>query len=93
MLHTSNLPVLPFLFETRLKEEVAEISLLLLEWYKLYQRHYPPKDEVDIQDLQALSLRYFDFLDFLDYWDYLVLSWTYYYLDYLDYLDLTFIDA
>jgi hypothetical protein len=32
--------------------------LLLIDWYILYHRRYPPKDEVDLQDLQSLSLRY-----------------------------------
>ena len=37
--------------------ECIQMVLLLLEWYRLYRRRFPPKDEVDIQDLQALSLR------------------------------------
>ena len=39
-------------------DECIGIVLLLIEWYLLYRRRYPPKDEVDIQDLQVLSLRY-----------------------------------
>ena len=38
--------------------ECIGIVLLLLEWYQLYRRRYPPKDEIDIQELQTLSLRY-----------------------------------
>jgi hypothetical protein len=38
-------------------DECIGMVLLLLEWYQLYRRRFPPKDEVDIQDLQALSLR------------------------------------
>ncbi len=34
------------------------IVLLFIDWYMLYRRRYPPKDEVDIENLQALSLRY-----------------------------------
>ncbi len=32
--------------------------LLFMDWYMVYRRRLPPKDEVDIQDLQSLSLRY-----------------------------------
>ena len=39
-------------------DECIGIVLLFLNWYHLYRRRYPPKDEVDIQDLQALSLGY-----------------------------------
>ena len=39
-------------------DECIGIVLLFIDWYHLYRRRYPPKDEVDIQDLQALSLRY-----------------------------------
>jgi hypothetical protein len=39
-------------------DECFQMVLLLLEWYHLYRRRFPPKGEVDIQDLQALSLRF-----------------------------------
>jgi hypothetical protein len=35
--------------------ELIGITLVLLQWYNLYRRRYPPKDEVDIQDLTALG--------------------------------------
>ena len=38
--------------------ECIGIVLLFIDWYMLYRRRYPPKDEVDIQDLQSLSFRY-----------------------------------
>jgi hypothetical protein len=38
--------------------ECIGIVLLFIDWYMLYRRRFPPKDEVDIQDLQGLSLRY-----------------------------------
>ena len=38
--------------------EMIGIVLLFIDWYMLFRRRYPPKDEVDIQDLQGLSLRY-----------------------------------
>ncbi len=38
--------------------ECIGIVLLFIDWYMLFRRRYPPKDEVDIQDLQGLSLRY-----------------------------------
>ncbi len=38
-------------------DEGIQMVLLLLKWYHLYRRRFPPKDEADIQDLQALSLR------------------------------------
>jgi hypothetical protein len=37
--------------------ELIGIVLLFIDWYILYRRRFPPKDEVDIQDLQSLSLR------------------------------------
>ncbi len=33
------------------------ITLIILQWYNLYRRRYPPKDEVDIQDLTTLGDR------------------------------------
>ena len=39
-------------------DECIGIVLSLLNWYHLYRRRFPPKDEIDIQDLQALSLGY-----------------------------------
>ncbi len=48
--------------------ECIGIVLVFIDWYRLYRRRYPPKDEVDIQDLQGQSLRlYFLHLDYLDY--------------------------
>ena len=38
--------------------EMIGIVLLFIDWYMLFRRRYPPKDEVDIQDLQGLNLRY-----------------------------------
>jgi hypothetical protein len=38
--------------------EMIGIVLLFIDWYMLFRRRYPPKDEVDIQNLQGLSLRY-----------------------------------
>ena len=38
--------------------ELIGITLVLLQWYNLYRRRYPPKDEVDIQDLIALGEKY-----------------------------------
>ncbi len=35
------------------------IVLLLIKWYRLFRRRYPPKDEVDIQDLEDLSMGQF----------------------------------
>ena len=40
-------------------DECIGIVLLFINFYHLFRRRYPPKDEVDIQDLQVLSLRYF----------------------------------
>ena len=39
-------------------DECIRIVLALLQWYHLYRRRFPPKDEVDIQDLQVMSLGY-----------------------------------
>ena len=39
-------------------DECIGIVLLFIDFYHLFRRRYPPKDEVDIQDLQVLSLRY-----------------------------------
>ena len=38
--------------------ECIGMVLLLTDWYMLFRRRFPPKDEVDIQDLQHMSLRY-----------------------------------
>ena len=38
-------------------DQCIGIVLLLIDWYHLFRRRFPPKDEVDIQDLQDLSLR------------------------------------
>jgi hypothetical protein len=48
----------PFEPITDPSDECIGIVLLFIDWYHLYRRRYPPKDEVDIQDLQVLSLGY-----------------------------------
>ena len=40
-------------------DECIGIVLLFIDFYHLFRRRYPPKDEVDIQDLQVLSLLYY----------------------------------
>jgi hypothetical protein len=40
-------------------DECIGIVLLFIDFYHLFRRRYPPKDEVDIQDLQVLSLWYY----------------------------------
>jgi hypothetical protein len=37
--------------------ELIGITLVFIQWYNLYRRRYPPKDEVDIQVLTALGER------------------------------------
>ena len=37
--------------------ELMGVTMVLIQWYNLYSRRYPPKDEVDIQDLTALGER------------------------------------
>ena len=37
--------------------ECIGIVLLLINWYHLFRRRFPPKDQVDIQALQDMSLR------------------------------------
>ncbi len=37
--------------------EFVGITLIFIQWYNLYRRRYPPKDEVDIQDLTTLGDR------------------------------------
>ncbi len=39
-------------------DECIGIVLLFIDWYILFRRRYPPKDELDIQDLQVLCLGY-----------------------------------
>ena len=39
-------------------DECIGIVLVFIDWYHLYRRRFPPKDEVDIQDLQVKSLGY-----------------------------------
>ena len=38
-------------------DECIGIVLLLIDWYHLFRRRFPPKDRVDIQALQDMSLR------------------------------------
>jgi hypothetical protein len=38
-------------------DECIGIVLLLIDWYHLFRRRFPPKDQVDIQALQDMSLR------------------------------------
>ena len=38
--------------------ELIGVTMVLIQWYNLYRRRYPPKDEVDIQDLTALGERF-----------------------------------
>ena len=35
--------------------ELIGITMLLFQWYNLYQRRFPPKDEVDVQDMTNLG--------------------------------------
>ena len=37
--------------------ELIGVTMVLIQWYNLYRRRYPPKDEVDTQDLTALGKR------------------------------------
>ena len=39
-------------------DECIGIVLVFIDWYHMYRRRFPPKDEVDIQVLQAKSLGY-----------------------------------
>ena len=34
--------------------ELIGITILFIEWYNLYRRRFPPKDQVDVQDLTSL---------------------------------------
>jgi hypothetical protein len=38
-------------------DECIGMVLLLINWYHLFRRRFPPKDKVDIQALQDMSLR------------------------------------
>ncbi len=35
--------------------ELIGITLLFIQWYNLYRRRFPPKDEVDVQNLTILG--------------------------------------
>ena len=37
--------------------ELIGITILFIEWYNLYRRRFPPKDQVDLQDLTSLGER------------------------------------
>ena len=37
--------------------ELIEITILFIEWYNLYRRRFPPKDQVDVQHLTSLGER------------------------------------
>mmetsp|Transcript_60584 Transcript_60584/g.126841 ORF Transcript_60584/g.126841 Transcript_60584/m.126841 type:complete len:133 (+) Transcript_60584:57-455(+) len=41
-------------------DECIGTVLLFIDWYLLFRRRYPPKDEIDIQDLQVLGLGFLD---------------------------------
>ncbi len=38
--------------------ELVGITNLFIQWYNIYRRRFPPKDEVDIQELTSLGERY-----------------------------------
>jgi hypothetical protein len=42
--------------------ECIGIVLLFIDWYLLFRRRFPPKDEVDIKELQVLGMRYLHIL-------------------------------
>ena len=35
--------------------ELIGITILFIEWYNLYRRRFPPKDQVDLQDLTSVG--------------------------------------
>ena len=37
--------------------ELIGITILFIEWYNLYRRRFPPKDQVDLQDLTFVGAR------------------------------------
>ena len=37
--------------------ELIGITILFIEWYNLYRRRFPPKDQVDLQDLTSVGER------------------------------------
>ena len=37
--------------------ELIGITMLFIQWYNLYRRRFPPKDEVDVQDMTILGER------------------------------------
>ena len=37
--------------------ELIGITILFIEWYNLYRRRFPPKDQVDVQNLTSLGER------------------------------------
>ena len=38
--------------------ELIGITILFIEWYNLYRRRFPPKDQVDVQNLTSLGERW-----------------------------------
>jgi hypothetical protein len=48
-------------------DELVGITLTFIQWYNLYRRRYPPKDEVDIQDLTTLGDRFEHILHILHF--------------------------
>jgi hypothetical protein len=52
--HNMNYPPQPVYDPSK---EVIEITMLFIQWYMLYHRLFPPKDEVDVQDMIALCER------------------------------------
>ena len=37
--------------------ELIGITILFIQWYNLFRRRFPPKDQVDLQDLTSLGER------------------------------------
>ncbi len=53
--HNRNYPLRPVYDPSK---ELIEITMLFIQWYMLYRRRFPPKDEVDVKDMVALGEQY-----------------------------------
>jgi hypothetical protein len=52
--HNQSHPLNPVLDPS---SELIGITILFIEWYNLYRRRFPPKDQVDLQDLTSVGER------------------------------------
>jgi hypothetical protein len=73
-----NFPLLPVYDPSK---ELIEITMLFIQWYMLYHRRFPPKDEVDVKKMIALGAKGCTYLTYSTYvtysTNYLILTYSF----------------